>query len=176
MSIDHVTAWAGSGITFRARTPEQQQRLADAAAERRKVWRVRALDDGTLERKQFTCREGVPLVEGWARTETAARRLAARLLPPNRTAELPPVLIAPAPARYRLDRPRCGARTRQGTSCQAAGIGKGGKCRNHGGLSTGPRTPEGRQRSARNLAAWWLSAKRNQDTQRHGEGPVKLRA
>ena len=44
-------------------------------------------------------------------------------------------------------RPRCGAMTRKGTPCQAAAMGNGkGRCRNHGGCSTGPRTPEGIER------------------------------
>ena len=49
----------------------------------------------------------------------------------------------------------CGARTRKGTPCVALGSGRGGRCRNHGGMSTGPKTPEGRARSlaaARGLA------------------------
>ena len=42
---------------------------------------------------------------------------------------------------------RCGARTRKGTPCQAAASIPGkGRCRNHGGCSTGPRTPEGIER------------------------------
>jgi len=38
--------------------------------------------------------------------------------------------------------PRCGAKTRKGTSCQAPAM-KNGRCRLHGGKSTGPKTPEG---------------------------------
>jgi len=38
--------------------------------------------------------------------------------------------------------PRCGAKTRRGTPCQAPAM-KNGRCRLHGGKSTGPRTPEG---------------------------------
>lgn len=40
----------------------------------------------------------------------------------------------------------CGAKTRKGTPCQARGLGRGNRCKFHGGMSTGPRTPEGRQR------------------------------
>ncbi len=40
----------------------------------------------------------------------------------------------------------CGAKTRRGTPCKAQGLGRGGRCRNHGGMSTGPKTIEGRQR------------------------------
>src|SRR4051812_14059413 len=39
--------------------------------------------------------------------------------------------------------PRCGARTRGGKPCQSPAIRGMRRCRLHGGLSTGPRTPEG---------------------------------
>lgn len=42
--------------------------------------------------------------------------------------------------------PRCGARTRRGLGCQAPAIHGRKRCRLHGGLSTGPRTAEGRAR------------------------------
>ncbi|MEQ9564265.1 MAG: HGGxSTG domain-containing protein [Pseudomonadales bacterium] len=41
---------------------------------------------------------------------------------------------------------RCGARTRQGTPCKRKVIPGSNRCRNHGGLSTGPKTAEGRKR------------------------------
>jgi len=44
-------------------------------------------------------------------------------------------------------RTRCNAMTRKGTPCQAEGSGKGGRCRFHGGMSTGPKSPEGKARS-----------------------------
>jgi hypothetical protein len=45
--------------------------------------------------------------------------------------------------------PRCGARSkRTGRPCQAAAM-PNGRCRVHGGKSTGPRTPEGLERSKR---------------------------
>jgi hypothetical protein len=47
--------------------------------------------------------------------------------------------------------PRCGAKTRMGTSCCAPAM-KNGRCRMHGGASTGPTTPEGRAKSRR--ARW----------------------
>jgi len=46
-----------------------------------------------------------------------------------------------------LAAPRCGVRTRAGGSCCQPAM-KNGRCRLHGGLSTGPRTPEGRARCA----------------------------
>jgi hypothetical protein len=41
--------------------------------------------------------------------------------------------------------PRCGARTRAGAPCRSPAM-PNGRCRMHGGCSTGPRTPEGLQR------------------------------
>lgn len=40
----------------------------------------------------------------------------------------------------------CGTRTRAGVPCQRHPM-RNGHCRLHGGLSTGPRTPEGKVRS-----------------------------
>ncbi len=45
---------------------------------------------------------------------------------------------------------RCGAKTRKGTPCKRRSL-PNGRCLNHGGLSTGPRTPEGRLRALANL-------------------------
>jgi glucans biosynthesis protein len=47
--------------------------------------------------------------------------------------------------------PRCGARTRSGGCCGQPAM-RNGRCRMHGGLSTGPRTPEGLDRARR--ARW----------------------
>ena len=44
----------------------------------------------------------------------------------------------------------CGARTRAGTACKRRDVYSNGRCKLHGGLSTGPRTPEGKAKSARN--------------------------
>lgn len=45
-----------------------------------------------------------------------------------------------------MNAPRCGAKTRSGTPCNAPAMANG-RCRMHGGKSTGPRTPEGLERS-----------------------------
>jgi hypothetical protein len=47
--------------------------------------------------------------------------------------------------------PRCGAKRRDGSSCASPAM-KNGRCRMHGGLSTGPRTAEGLASSRR--AKW----------------------
>ncbi|WP_371823652.1 HGGxSTG domain-containing protein [Novosphingobium sp. CECT 9465] len=44
----------------------------------------------------------------------------------------------------------CGATTRAGTPCKRRDIYRSGRCKLHGGLSTGPRTAKGKRRSARN--------------------------
>ena len=44
--------------------------------------------------------------------------------------------------------PRCGAKTRRGTSCRCPAMANG-RCRLHGGLSTGPKTAEGIERIRR---------------------------
>ena len=49
----------------------------------------------------------------------------------------------------------CGAMTRAGHPCRRKGLGKGGRCSNHGGMSTGPRTEEGRQRLREAVRARW---------------------
>jgi hypothetical protein len=61
---------------------------------------------------------------------------------------------------------RCGARTRRGTLCKCAALlTKRGKlrCRLHGGLSSGPKTPEGRARISAAMRARWASYKSASD-------------
>lgn len=41
---------------------------------------------------------------------------------------------------------QCGARTRKGTPCRAKALPGKMRCKYHGGMSTGPKTPEGRER------------------------------
>jgi len=58
----------------------------------------------------------------------------------------------------RRDRPRCGAKTRRETPCQAPAVWdkehdrpRNGTCRMHGGFSTGPRTKRGKVKARKNL-------------------------
>ena len=44
----------------------------------------------------------------------------------------------------------CGAKTRAVTPCKQKGIYDNGRCKLHGGLSTGPRTKRGKRRSSLN--------------------------
>lgn len=49
----------------------------------------------------------------------------------------------------------CGARTRKGTPCRAKALPGKKRCKFHGGASTGPKTPEGRERiSAAQKSRW----------------------
>lgn len=41
----------------------------------------------------------------------------------------------------------CGAKTRKGTTCQCKAIYTNGRCKLHGGLSTGPKTEAGKEQS-----------------------------
>src|SRR5215472_11428898 len=70
----------------------------------------------------------------------------------NRKGELVLSLFAEEPRIRRRDRPRCGAKTRGGTRCRAPAVwdrdkdqARNGRCKLHGGLSTGPRTKSGRE-------------------------------
>ena len=62
--------------------------------------------------------------------------------------------------RFGPERPpqSCGARTRRGTACQKSPVAGRTRCRLHGGLSTGPKTPEGKARIA---AAHWKNGRRS---------------
>lgn len=60
--------------------------------------------------------------------------------PPPRYPPIPPELATLA----------CGAKTRKGTPCKLTSIYLSGRCKYHGGLSTGPKTPEGKAKCAAN--------------------------
>lgn len=52
-----------------------------------------------------------------------------------------------------------GARTRSGEPCKARGRGAGGRCKMHGGQSTGPRTAEGRKRCREAVLRRWKKSR-----------------
>ena len=57
----------------------------------------------------------------------------------------------PVSSTRKRNRPRCGAYARStGKSCNAKALANG-RCKNHGGMSTGPKTVEGKARSLANL-------------------------
>jgi hypothetical protein len=67
----------------------------------------------------------------------------------ERDYQYPPPVFPPFPEECRGL--ACDAKTRKGTPCKRTDLYENGRCPLHGGLSTGPRTAEGRQRSAANL-------------------------
>lgn len=87
---------------------------------------------------------------------------------------------------WKVNRPLCGAKCRDGHACKAKAVvhpvtGKtlNGRCRMHGGLSTGVKTQEGRQRireaSRRGMIEYWKRKKAEKgisfgecDTQKRG--------
>jgi hypothetical protein len=78
------------------------------------------------------------------------------------------------PKRERL---RCGARCRDGSPCQAPTVwNKGldrpvnGRCRMHGGLSTGPNTEEGRRRIAESNRSRGAAKAPSDEKRGNGEG------
>lgn len=48
---------------------------------------------------------------------------------------------------YGNPKPICGARKKTGDRCRSKALRRGGKCKFHGGLSTGARTPAGKAKS-----------------------------
>jgi len=67
-------------------------------------------------------------------------------------------LRAASEERRRRRKLKCGAHTRRGTSCQRKALANG-RCRNHGGLSTGPKTEAGRARIAEAQRRRWAARK-----------------
>jgi hypothetical protein len=63
---------------------------------------------------------------------------------------------SPVPRRQRV---KCGAQTRQGSECMMAVVPGKARCRLHGGLSTGPKTIEGRRRIAEAQRRRWRRAR-----------------
>lgn len=63
---------------------------------------------------------------------------------------------------------KCGAKTRAGGRCQQAGMPKNGRCRYHGGLSTGP------SKGSQNALTHGIYAKHLTEDERVEYGAVKL--
>lgn len=48
----------------------------------------------------------------------------------------------------------CGATTRKGTPCKMTALYASGRCKLHGGMSTGAKTPEGKARQLDGFRRW----------------------
>lgn len=64
----------------------------------------------------------------------------------------------------------CLARNRRGLPCIALGSGRGGRCKFHGGASTGPKSEDGKRRALEALARGRLTALAN----RREKSPAKV--
>lgn len=63
-----------------------------------------------------------------------------------------PLLSTVSPCPPRLRGLACGAKTRKGLPCKRTGLMRSGRCKFHGGMSTGPKTAEGRAKAIANLS------------------------
>jgi hypothetical protein len=70
--------------------------------------------------------------------------------------------------------PRCGAKTRAGTPCQCPAMRGKRRCYLHGGKSTGPRTPEGLERSRK--ARWKHGRETAERRAKRKEARARLKA
>lgn len=103
-------------------------------------------------RRQIECEEARKLAEYYARQASRDQISSAR----SRRWRAELVRRQDEQAERKAERERrCGAKTRAGHSCQRKGLGKGGRCPNHGGMSTGPRTKAGRKRIAEAQRRRW---------------------
>ena len=124
--------------------------------------------------KQRTCGRSLPCTHNASPTDgvTTPCVAAARSISAGHGLHRPVPATLPPDRRGRLKNgnrcgdflaaPRCGARTRCARACGQPAM-RNGRCRLHGGLSTGPRTPEGLARCRR--ARW-----------RHGGRSAQVRA
>ncbi|MBM3196266.1 MAG: hypothetical protein FJZ62_05930 [Chlamydiae bacterium] len=73
-----------------------------------------------------------------------------------------------------MQKPRCGAKTktRNGEPCRNGRI-RGGRCRMHGGKSTGPKTPEGLARLKLSRTKHGMYSKENLDEKRFLLGVIR---
>src|ERR1017187_5454211 len=67
---------------------------------------------------------------------------------------------------------RCGAKTRRGTLCQCPAMANG-RCRLHGGLSTGPRTADGIERIRRAVTRHGYYSKAAMQERRQGRAELR---
>ena len=98
---------------------------------------------------------------------------------------LPLSLFTATPRLTKRLRPRCRAKTRRGSPCQAPAVWNrvvdrpvNGRCKLHGGLSTGPKTPEGKRRSAQaardGLKRYWAQRRKREEASKQTTRVVGL--
>jgi hypothetical protein len=123
---------------FGSNTPARARRQAanDLDADRRRLWRAHFA----------ACRA--------VHAENAARH--ARYIAGQGARLAEPDLRAPSFPEA-LRGLKCGAKTRAGGRCKSTALMSGGRCKLHGGCSTGPTSTEGRAAAAANLSLRWAA-------------------
>jgi hypothetical protein len=83
----------------------------------------------------------------------------------------------------RRSRPRCGARCRDGHACRAPVVWDlvrdrplNGRCKMHGGFSTGPKTPEAKARCAEGRRRYWAARRAEREAAGAGGGEAEVHA
>jgi hypothetical protein len=91
--------------------------------------------------------------------------------------DLSPIVTATKNARGRV-LGKCGATNRKGLPCMARALPGKKRCKFHGGLSTGPKTPEGKQRIAQAQKERWAKsgAEGSKPKSRPSESAIPSRA
>jgi hypothetical protein len=93
----------------------------------------------------------IPYLPG---SEARASKLASLLRNPRVKNRAHAIAIVNAINKHYRSQPQlgetCGAKTRKGTPCKCKAL-RNGRCKLHGGMSTGPKTPAGKRQSAANL-------------------------
>ena len=102
------------------------------------------------------------------RAPTGALRLIARVLRVRLNKVSKAKTLHGVLAQFFAVRGPCGARTRKGSPCRKTSVAGRFRCRFHGGLSTGPRTFEGRSRVAEAQRQRWARWRAVRDRQESG--------
>jgi hypothetical protein len=149
------------------------QRQAYRASSKRSVTRAR--EDWNMSNKPWWDRDGLPGVYRRQLDGTYGRQFRRNDLVRGIRREVHAAIREVDMPRGipKKKRPQCGARcrTRFGEPCRAAVVwdrerGLMSRCRMHGGLSTGPKTPEGRARCAAAARARWARWRAEREAER----------
>ena len=110
-----------------------------------------------------------------ARTSRRARLRHGVIEPPDPPKSQYSSKTLPSPPMPKCLQPPCGAKTRSGTPCRRRSFANG-RCRNHGGLSSGPKSSEGRQRIVEAQKRRWEHWRDGRSTTANSERSVRIGA
>ena len=115
--------------------PWNIEELPMSTPELRKIWKKYCDDCDRIELKHERLCDKI-----WDEWKKQPSALPFAVYPPRPDLPFPEILISMT----------CGAKTRKGTPCKRTDLYHSGRCKFHGGLSTGPITKAGKKRSALN--------------------------